>query len=219
MSVTRAINAVFEDRDWAGKLAIVAILTLFVPFLLPLILLLGYGAALARNVRAGMQFPLPRWDNYNAYASDGLNLLVACVVYTIPNLILSGCIFTLSGVFGRGLMGSALNLVLLCCLTPILIGYNLITWPMLAVGAARYLESGQPGEFYRFGELLAALRDQTALIFQWMVLTLLVNLTLVVLAVIPCVGWVAVLALAFPVHGHLLGQFAREIGAKPKRKR
>jgi hypothetical protein len=55
--------------------------------------------------------------------------------------------------------------------------------------------------------------------FQWIVLTLLVNLTLLVLVAIPCLGWVAILALAFPIHGHLLGQFAREIGEKPKRKR
>ncbi len=223
MDITRAFNYVFEDREWVNKLAIVGLLTLTLPLvplgLLTLAILLGYTTALMRNVRAGVQFPLPRWDNYNAFVSDGVNVLVAWVVYSIPNLVLFGCLYTLSGAFGRGLIGSTLNLVVLCCLTPLLIGYNLVTWPMLAVGVARYADSRQPAEFYRFGDLFSTLRTQMGLAFQWVVFTLLINLALAVLALIPCLGWVAILGLAFPVHGHMLGQFAREIGEKPKRKR
>jgi hypothetical protein len=43
-------------------------------------------------------------------------------------------------------------------------------------------------------------------------------LILVVVGLIPCIGWVAVPALAIPVHGYLIAQYADLIEEKPKRK-
>jgi uncharacterized membrane protein YhaH (DUF805 family) len=114
---------------------------------------------------------------------------------------------------------SPLPLAITCCTLPFLIAYGILVLPMLAVGVARYLDSGESAEFYRFGELFAVVRDNVNVTLQWLILAFIVNLILGLVAIIPCCGWIAVMGLAYPVQGHLLGQYVLELGGKAKRKR
>jgi hypothetical protein len=96
--------------------------------------------------------------------------------------------------------------------------YNLITWPMLALGLARYAEEGIIGVFFQFGDLFGAMRSNMNATIQWILFSFIVNLIFGVLGAIPCIGWLAVPALAIPVHGYLVAQYADLIEEKPKRK-
>jgi hypothetical protein len=218
VSITRAFSTIFEDREWVSKLAIAALMTLCIPLgLLTLVLLLGYVVELARGVRANAPAPLPRWDNLNALLSDGTGVLLATIVYNIPNLLMSCCIFAFSGAFGQTLLGSSVSLALLCCAVPVLVIFNLVMWPTLAIGVIRYSEGRRTAELYRFGQLLSTARARFGPAAQWVVFTLLVNLGLLALLFIPArAGW---RFWRWPSRftGTYWGQLAREIGETPKR--
>jgi hypothetical protein len=49
----------------------------------------GYLARLARNVIAGVAYPLPEWDDLGEYFSEGLRLFCVVLIYTLPLICLS----------------------------------------------------------------------------------------------------------------------------------
>lgn len=220
MDFARAFKYVFEDPKWVDKLGMTALVTLVsgIPILglAALAVLLGYVLELIANVRAKTQYPLPRWVRWEEKLRYGTNILVAWVLYNLPNILVSCCLFTFSGMFQGNFLGNTLALGALCCTLPLLLIYNLITWPMLAVGMLRYSRNHLSAEFYRFGDLFATVRANTGTVFQWLVFTWLASLVLSLLAV-TCIGVVATLALLVPVNGHLLAQLALQIEAQPKR--
>lgn len=213
MDVVRAFSSIFEDQEWVGKLAIGAMLTFAVvlfPFgLIALAVLLGYVMELAINVRDGKQYPLPRWDNMSSKLSNGINILIALIIYNIFPVVLMACSFT----FLRGLAS-----VLICCLFPVVIIYGLAAGMALAFGMVRYMETGQSAAFYQFGDLFASMRDHSNEIIEWLIYSVIANVLIGLLGLIPCIGWLATLALSVPVQAHLLGQLAYLINEKPKRK-
>jgi hypothetical protein len=214
----RAFNYIFDDPDWLAKLSIAVVwgfVSLLVPIVIGLIgvaVLLGYMIELVRNVSTGERFPMPRWVDYGRKINDGFSLLVAVFVYNLPNLLIGGCVTTLSGS-----LGSTLTVGTLCCTIPLLLIYNFIAWSMLAAGVARYVETDQVGEFYRFGALFTTIRQHSVSTIQWVVFGILVNLLFGFLAIIPCCGWVIIMGLSIPIHGHLLGQYTVRIIGRRKR--
>jgi len=227
VDLSRAFSYIFEDEEWIPKLAITVALVwiggLLTPVLVGLVAfaaLAGYTVDLVRNLRDGSPRPLPRWDNYGEKISKGGSVLVAAFVYGLPNALIGCCMWLFGAVVGnQSLVGGGLNLALACCAVPLLLVFNLISWPMLALGLARYAEEGNIGVFFQFGDLFGTLQRQIGVTIQWVLLSLLVNIALGVVGAIPCLGWVAAPALALPVHGFLLGQFAGLVDDKPKRKR
>jgi hypothetical protein len=215
MDIGRALSYVFDDPEWFNKLAICAIVTvasmLLTPFLIGLLgwaALLGYTVDLMRNVRLGQRNPLPRWDDFNRFVSQGANVLVAAVVYSLPNLVL-GCVSTVvTQNMGSGLVGSTLVLGFSCCLFPLLLIYNLVTVPMLALGIGRYAEDPRVNVFFEFSFLFDTLRQHLDVLVQWWLAAIVADIVFVVLGVIPVLGWVALAALLVPVFGMLAGQLA-----------
>jgi len=49
----------------------------------------GYLARLTRNVIAGVQHPLPEWDDLGEFFSEGLRLFCVALVYTLPLMALA----------------------------------------------------------------------------------------------------------------------------------
>jgi hypothetical protein len=223
VDISRAFLFAFDDKQWVEKLVLVVAATLlsFIPFfgLIGTAALLGYSVQIVENMRSGEPNPLPRWDNFGDLIARGGNVLVAYIVYMLPNVLAVCCIATLPGVVGNNeLFSGGFTAIILCCLLPILLIYNLIAWPMLALGTIRYSEIGKINVFFEFGDLLAALQRNSSLTIQWIVFTFLANLVIGLFNVIPCLGWIVSLALTVPVQSHLLGQFAVLLDDKPKRK-
>ena len=225
MDIMRALTYAFDDRDWVTKLGITLIITAISALLTPVFVgllgwaaLMGYTVELVRNVRRGSSTPLPAWNNFNRYISNGANVLVAVIVYNLPNLVL-GCVGGfLAQNMGGGLIGSTLILALGCCLFPLLLIYNVITMPMLALGIGRYVEDPRIDVFFEIARLFETLRQHTDQVIQWWLAALIIDVVFVILGLIPVLGWAAGTALLVPVYAMLTGQFTLALLGKLKEK-
>lgn len=94
MDFSKAFTFVTEDKGWIGKIGLGTLFNLLAAFLLPIPLLIGYQVAIARNVMDGVERPLPAWDDLGKLFTDGLYLLLARIVYTLPFTLLV-CIGTM----------------------------------------------------------------------------------------------------------------------------
>lgn len=77
----------FDDPGWPGKLMLGGLFLLLGPLLLPLILVLGYLAAVAHSA-AVEGAPLPAWRPWRQRLRDGGRLLLAMLVWGWPALLL-----------------------------------------------------------------------------------------------------------------------------------
>jgi len=77
MDVARAFTYITEDERWVGKIVIGAVISFFTFLLLPIPLLAGWMVGITRNVMAGVERPLPEWDDFGTLFRDGLAVVVA----------------------------------------------------------------------------------------------------------------------------------------------
>lgn len=216
MNIVRAFSYAFEDPEISGKLVTAAALGFVGVIALPLLLaglvawaaLAGYLVDLIRNLNDHRRYPLPRWENYGERISKGGHVLVALLVYNLPNLALACLTVTTSNFWSEGVLGSGLSLVTLCCLLPLLLLYNLVTWPMLAIGLSRYAEENNVVVFFQFGDLFSAVRRRMEFSIQWVIIMAGISLIFALVLAIPCIGWLLAPALALPVIGYLIAQYA-----------
>lgn len=224
MDFGRALTYVFDDRQWAEKLIVTAIMMFLsaIPLLglVALAGLLGWAVELIQNMQDGRHNPMPRWDNVGDKIALGGSVLIAIIVYWIPNLLLLCCAFSIPALAQGGrseFFAGSFAVGMVCCLLPLLLIYNLITWPMLAVGVVRYSEVRQTGVFYQFGDLFSTITEKSGPVIQWMFYSFIASLLLGLINA-TVLGILVSLALTFPIQGHLLGQFARALQDKPKGK-
>jgi Protein of unknown function (DUF4013) len=81
---------VFEDPAWVTKLLIGGLFMIASVFLVGIFFILGYCAQLTRNVVAGLQHPLPEWDNLGDYFGEGLRIFGVLLVYSLPIVVIVG---------------------------------------------------------------------------------------------------------------------------------
>ncbi|MBK8020218.1 MAG: DUF4013 domain-containing protein [Chloroflexi bacterium] len=222
MDIVRAFTFPFEDRAWVEKLLITLVISAITIILSPLFVgllgwaaLLGYQVDLVRNWRQERPNPLPAWNNFSRLLSQGFYPLVAILLYTVPNLIISGTIMIFGQNLGAGWVGSTLTLFFSCCMFPILLLYNLISLPMFALALGRFVDEPRLGVFFEIGHLLVTLRDHLSTTIMFLVGLLIVGfvfgfLGTLTLGLLP-------LALGAPVLGALTGQLALVMLGKPKR--
>lgn len=89
----RPFAFVFEDPRGLTKIAIGGLFYLAAFFIVGIFFILGYCAALTRNVIAGQPRPLPEWDDLGTYFSEGLMLFGVGLVYMLPVLAIFGFFF------------------------------------------------------------------------------------------------------------------------------
>lgn len=217
MDFGRAFTYVFEDKEWLGKLVIIIILVMasVIPIfgLLAVAALLGYVTEITKNVRNGHPRPLPKWVDYGGKISKGGYVLLAMFIYNLPLTFFTVVLYTFSSILGESLFGSLGYVVIVCCALPIMFLYTVIAWSMLAVGVVRFSETNDNGVFYRFSKLFRTLQYNTSLTGQWVFYSIASNIVLSLISLIPCIGWIIVPALIYPVQGYLLGQYGRMLGA------
>jgi hypothetical protein len=238
MQLGFAISYIFEDKNWLQKLLpllVIGVISLIPIFgLLAGALSLGFMVQLARNVRQGAPLPLPKWgndrnaksktggqDGWKVKFETGGRLLLAILLYHLPLVLLSICFSTsISGV-GVAVMGDLIAYSFaICCITPLIILYTAVIWPMLAIGVAEYIETNEWERLFRVFHLWDVLRAHSSLSLQWLIYTLLILAILTLFLIIPCLGWLIIFLFGYPVLGHLLGQFAHRLSLvnKPQAK-
>ncbi|MEM9955500.1 MAG: DUF4013 domain-containing protein [Chloroflexota bacterium] len=211
MELGRAISYIFEDKKWVSKLLPLLGIGLLSFLIIPMALGLGWLVHLGRNVREGLPRPLPDWTKWREKFDVGGQLLLAIILYNMPIILMSICSYTLINGIASGVIGGLVSVVTICCTAPILIAYGLVAWSMLAVGVAELIETGDTRRLFRIGHQWDVVRVNSRLVTQWGLYTLLVNIVFGMIGAIPCIGQIVLLLFAYPVQGHLMGQFAHKL--------
>jgi len=103
----------FKDADWKNKFLIGSLIVVasFIIPLIPFFLLYGYMMQLMRQVITSKDAPLlPAWDDWGKLFVDGLKLLGAALVYSLPIVILvlfGFALFFFGPLLGLPVMGLA----------------------------------------------------------------------------------------------------------------
>jgi hypothetical protein len=225
MDIGKAFTYITEDPKWVMKLVIAAVIAFFSFLLIPIPFLVGYTAGIARNLMNGDKLPLPEWgEDFGKLFMDGLYIVVAQLVYTLPFWILM-CIGTVISVGSAGLSEVSEDLAvaslftsfgLIICLAILWWIFLILVTPALLI---QYVRTNEFGALFRFGEVYALTRDNIGDIVITVAVGLGAGLVIGVvngvLQVIPCLG--TILALVFTAaaspwlmfaFGHLYGQIA-----------
>ncbi len=219
LDLLRAFSYPFDDRRWVEKLLVLLIITAVALLLTPLVIgllgwaaLFGYQVAIVRGWRAGRPTPLPTWDNFGRLINDGIYPLAALLLYQIPNLIVFSTVLLIYQNADAGVLTGTLLFLLLCCLAPFLLVYNLLLLPLFALALARHAE--QPGfaRFIEIGVLVVTLRDHAG---QATLFTVLALVAQIVFSILGTVSFgILPVALGVLVFGALTAMLAEAIGKR-----
>ncbi len=215
MDLGRSFSYIFDDEDWVTKVLLTALISV-----IPILNLAIYGwiIALIRNMLDGQENPLPYWDDFGQKFTDGLIVLVASLIYNIV-IVLMACVF---GVVGSLLdpRGAEVLLSLVACVMGVFVlVYAVVANAALFIGMVRYARNPTMAVYLAIGENLRLALANVGTLAMLVVFLVVVSLILAVFGWIPCIGWLAALALGTPVYGHLLGQAAILIAGRSKVKR
>ena len=218
MDINKAVTYVFEDERWIVKTLIGAGLMLLSVFIIPIFFINGYLLRIVRNVMDGQPQPLPEWDNWGDMFRDGLNLIIAELVYTLP-IWLGFClvsVFFLPAAFSEGdisgifaAIGGLAAMVLLCLMVLFAIAYALIG-PAITI---QYARTDSLSACFQFSEIVEMTREHLGDIILAMVVILGASLVLGLVGWIPFIGWIISLAAGIYVTfvtGHLFGQIGQK---------
>jgi len=213
MDVGKSFAFVFEDEQWIVKILIGAAILLvgilfswllLVPLILALALLSGYGVEITRRVMRGEVSKLPEWDNWSELMVDGLKVLVIGIVYAIPIIVVGLCLGIPAGILSNdnNAFGGVLN-ALMSCLNLI---WAVVLSLLLPAAIAKYVAANDLGAAFRFGEVIALVRDNFSTYLITFLLSWVANLIGQLGSIVCGIGWLATVPYAFMVTGHLYGQ-------------
>ena len=218
MDIARSFVYMFDDRDWVTKVLIGVLVTLAGVLILPLPILSGYLIAIVRNVMRGDE-TLPDWNDIVRYWVDGLVLMVATVLYTLPFWLLP-LLLVLPAMFAGGLnqdLADTLGVVSVAVSCVSSLAWALVLLLVSPVLAVEYARTGEFGVLFRVGYILGRVRDCLGPILISLIVSVLAGMAAgivsTILGLIPCIGWLLGLPLVFYpviVVGHIYGQMGRE---------
>lgn len=196
MDFGKAFSFVFDDENWIVKVLIGGVLSL-IP-IVGQILLYGYGLEVMKNAMQGRSTPLPEWDDWGGKLVKGIMYIVIGFVYALPIIIVASCFSVLMGVLGSASSSrdaiDVINTLGGLCLGGFALVYGILMTLALPPAMGRYLETGEIGAAFRFGEVFALVRDNVGSWIIVLVLTWVAGL-IAGLGIILCV--VGVLFTAF----------------------
>jgi hypothetical protein len=225
LDVAKAFTFVTEDEQWVGKIGIGALIALGSIFIIPIPLLLGYQVGVTRNVMKGEKRPLPQWEEFGQLFADGLSILLAQIVYTLPFwLIVCVALFSTVGLSGltdavsEDLLATGFIATwgVMMCLTLLFIVAWFFFSPAIVI---QYVRTNSLAACFRFGEVIAIIRENVGdIVIAGLAAfgaTFVLNVVVGGLSIIPCLGQIVGVLLLFAgspwllaMMGHLYGQIA-----------
>ena len=229
MDIGKAYTFMTKEEGWVGKILIAAVAYAFSFLILPYFILVGYQLGVMRNVIKGRDRTLPEWQEIGPMFMDGLYVIIAQFVYTLPTWLLF-CLsygFFLIPAFAEGdvdvqtgFEGIALAgyFVMLCVI--ILLGIALaFVIPAIYI---HYVRTEDFGALFRVGEVLTIARENLVDILLTILAAIGAGIVLAVLFGISIITICGPFILMFvgPVwlmlaNGHLYGQIAANMDQKP----
>jgi hypothetical protein len=211
MNFEQALRCAFDDEKWAERMAIGALIGL-VPILN--LALKGYQVEVARRAARGEARPLPAWDDLGRKLEDGLLLFVARLVYQLPWLVAAGAA-ALCFIAAFASLPAQVYLEEAAWMLPALFGgmgllaggAALILWLAAALiqpaVVLQYVRHGRFGACFDLRAVWAMMAGHTsvyatliALYLALLVVYLIAIFSLSMIAsMIPCLGWLAQIAL------------------------
>jgi hypothetical protein len=202
----RAFSFVFDDPEWLKKSLIGALFYLLSIFIVGIFFVFGYLAQLARNVIAGVERPLPDWDDLGGYFADGLRLFGVTLLYLIPHFLLL-IVFTLANVFaGSTGIGEEVIPLLSGCFFLLLFPLFLLVYVVLPAALIRVAATGRFGAAFEFGAVWALIARNGANYALTIAIYLLASFVAQFGVLLFCVGIFFTGFLAMVVTTHALAQ-------------
>ncbi len=219
MDISRAIQFITDDEQWIKKILIGGVVVLLSIFIIPIFALTGYAIQIARNVKDGMDVPLPEWDDWGKYLKDGFVVAMAGFIYALPALIL-----IIVGVAITGI-GDATDIDAIAATGGVLLGLLsciAFLWllALVAIGPAiyiQYIEHGTLGACLQVSEVINITRSNIGDILISVAVIMGLGIVTSLVTAIPCLGLIVALFttpyLQF-VSAHLYGQIAAKVHGK-----
>ncbi|MBN2470504.1 MAG: DUF4013 domain-containing protein [Anaerolineae bacterium] len=215
MDLGRSFSYIFDDEEWGSKVLMAAVL-----MLIPIANFAVYGwvVELIRNMLDGYEHPMPDWSNFGDKFQAGLAYFVGSLVYNIPLMVIMIPMMFIAAATENTAM-EGLAMALMCLLTAGIFVYAIVANAGVFIGMIRYALNPQLSVYLEIARNLRLALHHVAVLVTLFLFMLLVGLIFSVFGWIPCIGWLAALALGTPVYGHLAGQAAIQIVGQEKRKR
>jgi len=225
MDINRALRYMFEDPKYATKLLLGALF-----YLIPILnwgAPSGYMIEVLNNVAGGTELPLPEWSDIGAKWMRGVYLFIVRILYALPIILVSCCLWGILLATGGGLAalsgndnsggaqaagGLAMLIpIVMLCFGCLIFLYAIFLWVMEPAIVIQVARTGQVGAAFRFSEMFRMISSNTsnyimAVIFPILpiiVLVVVVGCIGFVLGIIPIVGWI--LSICLDVIFFLLG--------------
>ena len=185
MDFGKAFTYMFQDPQWLVKLGIGTLLMLvgiiLSPVLLglvPLIIVTGYTLVVVENVRLGRERPLPDWQDWGKFATLGLKLCAAFLVWSLPIL---ACMVPMIvvGILSENSSSEAMNSV--AAVTAICVSCLAILWGIFVVLLSpaiyvRLAATERIASAFELGKVWAFTRDNLANVVISLLLVILAEL-------------------------------------------
>jgi hypothetical protein len=186
----RPFTFTFEDPRWVQKVLLGGLFMLASVFIIGAFFVYGYLARLARNVIAGVQHPLPEWDDLGEYFSEGLRLFCVALIYTLP-LIALAMFFIIPSIIAETVDNDALRNIgggmaacVWCLIFPL--GLALAVWlpgALLFTAVERRFGAG-----FEFGQIAAFIKANVGNYLLAFVVWLVVRMIVPFGFILLCVG-------------------------------
>lgn len=160
----KPLTFAFEDPNWLPKILIGGLFMLASFVIVGAFFLLGYYARLSRNVIAGVQHPLPEWDDLGAYFAEGLKLFFVFLLYCLPIFVIIAAVIVpaivMSGIDNdvAQTLGGGIASCAWCLIMPL----SLAVAFFAPAAGLMVITSGNFGAAFDFGRIWRFIRDNPA---------------------------------------------------------
>lgn len=188
--VLRPFTFMFDDPRWLPKVLIGGLFSLASMILVGVPFLLGYLARLVRNVIAGVENPLPEWDDLSEYFSEGLLLFVVGLAYVLPIIALSIVVAIpaaiMSSAHNEGLqnLGGGLFGCSWCVIGPL----SLVITFFLPAALLMTITTGRFAAAFEFKQIYAFVRDNIGNYLLAIVVYFVARMLATVGLILLCIG-------------------------------
>ena len=143
MDFGASFSYITEDEDWIKKILIGAVLVLTG---VGMIAVNGWVLEIIRRYNQGDQELLPDWSEIGQYFIDGLKMIVAVFVWTLPVIILAACPTIGSVIAAQNDDLAVVGLILNICGGLLIFVYSLLIWFLFPALIGTLAETGSIGQ-------------------------------------------------------------------------
>lgn len=226
-NLIKAVRYIFDDPDWVTKIGIMLVVNfafgLTVWILVGFVFLaaqIGWLIQLIRNMQAGIENPMPGWNDFGDKMQLGAGPLGAGFAYYLIPMIVS-CLLFAPAVFAGATSeeaGGILASGAACIVTPLLLVYAVGAGLLYTMGTIEYVSTENIGVYFNVSKLWGMVREHSSAVIEYIVFSIIVSMAMSALGSTG-VGALVTGAFTVPITGHLMGQLAIKIKGGGKKKK